>query len=472
MFAFVSIQLEKEFLSLILKNAENCEKAVAKITIDDLASPLMKDFFYEISEHYKKYNTILSKPELEQKVLDKFKEKEIAKEYIKKIYEENSASSIDNIIDSLKEKRKARDLSKTIHDIAQQLENGDLSKCDSLLYSFLENSCENTGFKEVDLMNNTKNLLNLLVKERENPSGFDGVPTGMQGIDKIICGLKKSELGLLVAKTGGYKSTTLTNIAGNALMMGKKVVYFVIESAPEQYAFNLYSYVSGVLAEKLQTSTASDEEIIKVYNTMNKIRELGGDIIFIDAPQNLNPTTLQMEIRKLKRKHGRVDLVIIDYLQIMDSEGGNKGDPYDWKRIITISKQLKSIARAENTPIWTAAQKAKVKNNLKTKEKETHDTEDIAYAKGITDNVDVAIEVYQSDTDKLMGIIQFFFLKARRSKFINNQGIRVLSNISYQVVDQKSTDELKAKVFGKPEKEKEKDEKPGSESSKDKVQAK
>ena len=67
-----------------------------------------------------------------------------------------------------------------------------------------------------------------------------------------------------------------------------------------------------------------------------------------------------------------------------------------------------------------------------------------------------------------MGAIQFFFLKARRSKFVNNQGIRVLSNIPYQIVDQKSTEELKSKVFIEEKKEEKKEKAKDG----DKVQAK
>lgn len=446
-FQFVSPALEFELINLSLRNTENMEKSLMKLNIKDFGSDISKTFFYEISEHYKKFNTIIGKTELEQKIKDSFENKEIALEWLNKIYNQSVDSSLDSLIVTIKQKKKARDFAEALRKMSTLTSEGKVDECNAFLHKFLEETSDIDSFQELALAKNTTHLLQQLIEERNNPTKFSGVSTGFLGIDAVIKGIKKQELMLWVGKTGGYKSTTMINCAANAQLMGKKVAFFVIESSPKQYAYNLQSYFSGVPSEHLQTATATDEEIALVYNTMEKVNKLGGEIYFIDAPQNLTPTNLQMEIRKLKRKYGIIDLVIVDYLQIMQDESGKKIDPYDWKGIATISKQLKAVARAEDVPIMTAAQKVKQKIQPNAKQTETHGVEDIAYAKGIADNCDICIEISQTEEDKVLNVAKFFFLKTRRSGSVKNEGIPFITDMSCQILDSASTSKLKAETL-------------------------
>ena len=164
--------------------------------------------------------------------------------------------------------------------------------------------------------------------------------------------------------------------------------------------------------------------------------------VAIDAPQNLTTTALQVEIRRAKRKFKNIDLVVIDYMQIMQNGSQN---PYDWQQLVNVSKQLKAIARAEDIPIISALQEVK-KAEEKGKKKEEHSQADIAYAKGITDNLDVVVKLHQSDMDKLANRMTFYFLKARRAAFVSNQGYSVRCNLSQQIIDLDSEKELKKRV--------------------------
>ena len=450
-FQFVSPSLEFELINLSIKSPENLEKSLMKLNIKDFGSDIAKTFFYEITNHYKKFNTIISKSELEQKIKDSFENKEIAQEWLNKIFNEQVVSSFDSLISTIKQKRKARDFAEAIRKMSSLTSEGKIEECDAFIHKFLEETYDNDLFQEMPLGKNTEILLEKLINERNNPTKFDGIPTGFVGVDSVIRGLKKQELLLWVGKTGGYKSTVMINCAANALLMGKKVAFFVIESSPEQYAYNLQSYLSGVSSENLQIAKATDEEIAIVFKTMERVKKLGGEIIFVDAPQNLTPSNLQMKIRELKRKYGVIDLVVVDYLQIMQDESGKKIDPYDWKGIATISKQLKSVARAENVPIMTAAQKTKQKIAPNSKQTETHGVEDIAYAKGIADNCDCCIEICQTDEDKIMNVAKFYFLKTRRSCSVKNEGIPFTTNMSCQILDRASTERLKAETLMKVE---------------------
>lgn len=448
-FQFSSISLEIELLNHLVKSEDNLEKALIKISNDDFTTDITKVLFYEITQFYKQYNKIISRLELQQKVIDTYQNKDIILQYIVQIYDINNNTNFDNIVESIKQKTKARKVARLIEVLANAVTSGDISKTDVIINDFMNNYDESNEFSKTPMLQKTNDFLQKIIDERNNPTKFDGIETGIQEVDKVIRGLKKSELALVLGKTGGYKTTTLINLACNALLMGKKVAFFIIESPVEQYTYNIQSYFSNIPAEKLQKATSTDQEIIQVYQIMNKVKQLGGEIIFIDCPQDLTPTKFQIEIKKAKRKYGNIDLVILDYMQIMNDESGNKTDPYDWKRLATISKQLKAIARAEQVPIWTAAQKVKnrVNPNSKKGNEETHGVEDIAFSKSISDNCDLVLEIYQSDQDKLMNIIELYFLKARRSNVKTGYGVKLQSNINYQQIDVLGTKILKEKYL-------------------------
>jgi hypothetical protein len=129
-------------------------------------------------------------------------------------------------------------------------------------------------------------------------------------------------------------------------------------------------------------------------------------------------------------------------MQIMQNGSAN---PYDWSALVNVSKQLKAIARAEDIPLISALQEVKKQDDGKKKESE-HSQADIAYAKGILDNVDLCVKIHQSDMDKLSNRMSFFFLKARRAAFVSNQGFSVRCNLSQQIIDIDSERKLKKEL--------------------------
>ena len=448
-YEFISPSLETELLSYCVRGAEFLEDIIVKINFNDFGSDITKSLYFEIVEHYKKFGAIPGKAELLQKINDKFKDKEIGAQFVEKIYTLQTNSSLPSLISVIKEKTKARATSEIIHKLANLVNDGKIDQIDTAVSKFLENSYNTSLFSELNFSKNTDLLLQKVFIERENPSKFNGCPTGFIGIDQYIKAIKEEELMLVIAGTGVGKSTFMLNVAANAFLMGKRVAFFVIESAPEQYSYNMQSYITGIEAKKLQESRATDEELLRVKNLMEKASENGGEVIFIDAPQDLTPTNLQMKIRELKRKCGIIDLVVVDYMQIAEDENGKGVDPYDWKRLTNISKQYKSIARAERVPILTAAQKVKQDNKNNTKKMpEAHNVSNIAYGKGIADNCDIVLELDMTEQDKLMNMIRMYLLKSRRTG-TNESPIKVICNYSLQTIDTTSTEQLKAKyLFG------------------------
>ena len=443
-FEFSNIELEKLFIKVICINTDNIELSIKNINVDNFTNDICRQIYFTIVEHYKQFNSIISIIELKEKLKNKFENKEIFLSFVDSIFNiEIKSDNIQSIISLLKEKTKARNIVKLVQSLGNNVSIGNLQKCDDILNKYLQLDNASKDFIEVDATNHIQNTLMDIIRERENPSQFSGIRTNFKCIDEVIQGLKKSEFMCFVAKSGGGKTTVMNNVVASNLLQGKKILYFIIESPVRQYEINISAYLANVNAKEMHENTASNETLQKVDKIWSKIKELGGEIIFIDAPQNLTTTALQMEIRRAKRKFkNQIDLVVIDYMQIMQNGSQN---PYDWAALTNVSKQLKAIARAEDVPIISALQEVKRQEEGKKKE-ESHSQADIAYAKGITDNLDVVIKLHQSDMDKLSNRMSFFFLKARRAAFISNQGFSVRCNLSQQIIDIDSEQKIKTEV--------------------------
>ena len=439
-FEYSNIELEKLLIKMMCLSVENLENVISKISVNDLTNDICKQAFFVITEHYKQFNSICTIIELKNKLNEKYYDKDLLNTFIDSIFKLNinQENGINSVISLIQEKTKARKIVKLIQQLGDSVNSGKVTKCDELLNKYLQYEDTSNSFAEIDATNHIQSTLMDIIHERQNPSKFQGIRTNFKCIDNIVQGLKNSEFLCFVAKSGGGKTTVMNNVVASNLLQGKKVLYFIIESPARQYEINLSAYLANVNAKEMHENTASNETLKKVDFVWQKVKELGGEVIFIDAPQNLTTTALQVEIRRAKRKYKKIDLVVIDYMQIMQNGSQN---PYDWQALVNVSKQLKAIARAEDLPIISALQE--VKKMEDSKKKEEHSQADVAYAKGVVDNVDLCIKIHQSDMDKLANRMSFFFLKARRAAFVSNQGCSVRCNLSQQIIDIDSEREVK-----------------------------
>ena len=444
-FEYSNIELEKLLIKMMCFSVENLEKTLNALNINDFTNEICKQTYFIIVEQYKQFNSICTPIEIKNILSAKYSDKDLINTFIDSIFnlQIEKDNSIDSVINSIQNKTKARNIVLLIQKLGNSVNAGDVKKCDDLLNNYLQYEDSSRNFTEIDATEHIQNTLIDIIKERQNPSQFQGVRTNFKCIDNVIQGLKKSEFMCFVAKSGGGKTTVMNNIVASNLLQGKKILYFIIESPARQYEINISAYLANVEAKQMHENTASNEVLKKVEVAWKMIKNMGGEIIFIDAPQNLTTTALQVEIRRAKRKFkNNIDLVVIDYMQIMQNGAQN---PYDWAALTNVSKQLKAIARAEDIPIISALQEVK-KTEEKGKQKQEHSQADIAYAKGITDNLDVVIKLHQSEMDKLSNRMSFYFLKARRAAFVANQGYSVRCNLSQQIIDLDSEKELKKKI--------------------------
>ncbi len=178
-------------------------------------------------------------------------------------------------------------------------------------------------------------------------SSYRSIPTGIKALDDTITGLNRSDLILLAARPGMGKTSFALNIAANvAIKQNKKVAFFSLEMTKEQLTSRMLSTESEVEGTKLRTGKISTNEwarLIEAGDVLSKTQ------IYLDDTPAITVPEMKAKLRRLKS----VDLVIIDYLQLMSGTKKNEGRVQE---ISEITRNLKILAKEINVPVITLSQ--------------------------------------------------------------------------------------------------------------------
>ena len=178
------------------------------------------------------------------------------------------------------------------------------------------------------------------------------IRSGFMDLDSLRGGFHRSDLLICAARPSVGKSALLLNFARNAAAgQNARVAIFSIEMSGEQFAQRLLASESGVEASRLRLGQMTE---IEERRAMAATGELSGMEIYIDDSSVVTIGQLQTKLRRLSQQLGGIDLVIIDYLQLMQSGGRSRDNRV--QEVSEISRGLKILARDLDVPIIAAAQ--------------------------------------------------------------------------------------------------------------------
>jgi replicative DNA helicase len=177
-----------------------------------------------------------------------------------------------------------------------------------------------------------------------------GVPTGFIDLDRLLGGLQPSDLIIIAGRPGMGKTAFMLSAAKNAAQIHKKhVAIFSLEMSNEQLVQRLISQETGIDSHRLRTGKLEEDEWPLFTHA---IEVLGDTRIFLDDTPSLTPLQMRTKCRRLHLEF-RLDLVILDYLQLMSS--GTRAENRV-QEVSFISRNMKILARELNVPVLAAAQ--------------------------------------------------------------------------------------------------------------------
>jgi replicative DNA helicase len=179
---------------------------------------------------------------------------------------------------------------------------------------------------------------------------MQGVPTHFKFLDEKLGGLQPSDLLIIAGRPGQGKTSFMLTIAKNAARISKKhIAIFSMEMSNEQVVQRLMSQETGIDSQRLRLGKLKDNE----WSLFNEAIEKFSDTqIFLDDSPGITPTQIRAKCRRLHLEH-RIDLVIIDYLQLMSGDNRNENRVQE---VSYISRNLKALARELNVPVLAASQ--------------------------------------------------------------------------------------------------------------------
>ncbi|MBN1231183.1 MAG: replicative DNA helicase [Anaerolineales bacterium] len=177
-----------------------------------------------------------------------------------------------------------------------------------------------------------------------------GVPTDLVDLDKILNGFQPSDLLIIAGRPGQGKTSFLMTVASNAaLKRNKHIAIFSMEMSNEQVVQRMIAQHSGIDAQKLRSGKLSDHEWSLFHQSMEV---LGDTHIHLDDTPALTPTQIRAKCRRLHMEQ-KLDLIIVDYLQLMS---GDRRNDNRVQEVSYISRYLKVLARELDVPVLAAAQ--------------------------------------------------------------------------------------------------------------------
>ena len=211
-----------------------------------------------------------------------------------------------------------------------------------------------TGGDFVPIRQVALNVLDKIEQATRSKSTVTGLATGFIDLDYRMSGLQPSDLILIAARPSMGKTAFVLNIADYiAVRRQKTCLIFSLEMSKEQLVNRMLAMESNVDSQKLRTGTLTDADWDAVVEGIGTI---GNSKLIIDDTPGISVMELRSKCRKVKLEYG-LDLVMIDYLQLMQSAGGRTYSGENRQQVVSdISRALKIMAKELNAPVIALSQ--------------------------------------------------------------------------------------------------------------------
>lgn len=216
-----------------------------------------------------------------------------------------------------------------------------------------------------------------------------GIPTGFTDLDNLLGGLQPSDLIIIAARPGVGKTSLATTIATNAALKHNAVVaMFTLEMSGEQLVQRMISGQTGIDSQRLRLGRIEDiewEQFTRVSGLLSQTS------IFIDDTASPSPMEIRTKARRLAAEH-ELDLIIIDYLQLMQS--GERRNENRVQEISYISRALKALARELEVPVVALSQLSRA---VEARQDKRPILSDLRESGSIEQDADIVMFIYRDE---------------------------------------------------------------------------
>ena len=196
---------------------------------------------------------------------------------------------------------------------------------------------------------------------QSNPDSFKGIPTGFKRLDKMTNGLQAGALIVLAARPGMGKTSLAMNLVENAsLRAGKTCAVFSLEMPRHEIVQRLICAYANVSMKNALSGELSAKEWKKLMLAGDQLKKSN---IYIDDSSRVTPAEILSKCRRLKTTAGGVDLIMIDYIQLMSSgDSSMAGSENRQQEVASITRDLKIMAKELGVPVIALSQLRRIQS--------------------------------------------------------------------------------------------------------------
>ena len=306
---------------------------------------------------------------------------------------ESTAANIDYYLKIISDDALLRRLIEVSNDINQmgydttQNVGDTLDLAESKILSIVKDK-RSTEFQNIkDVVSRVQRNLEVLATTKGD---ITGIPTGWTDLDKITSGLHENQLIIIGARPAMGKTAFALNLATNvAISTGKTVALFNLEMGSEQLANRMLSSLGQIEGYKFMSGKLNNNDYVKFNEALSQLEDTN---IFIDDTPGITIGEIRSKCRRLKTSETGLDLVIIDYLQLI-SGGKNYGSNRQ-QEVSDISRALKMLAMELNIPVIALCQ---LSRTVESREDKRPLMSDLRESGSIEQDADIVAFLYRDD---------------------------------------------------------------------------
>ena len=234
----------------------------------------------------------------------------------------------------------------------------------------------------------------------EAKTDFTGIRTGYYDFDNMTRGLQKKQVIIVAGRPGCGKSAFALNVALNAAIKNKNsIAFFSLEMGVEEIAKRMFGCVGKIDGDVLKTGKLKNNDWKKWNEAMS---ELSDTKFFIDDSGGLTVSEIRRKCRKLKNSDSGLDLIVIDYLQLLSSSSKYAGQRV--QEVSEISRDIKKLAMELDVPAIALAQLSRSVEQRKDGDK-TPKLSDLRESGSIEQDADIVLFLHSDEYGKYDGNI-------------------------------------------------------------------
>jgi len=349
-----SIEAERAVLGGVILDNESWYKIADILQVDDFYNELNRKIFsciVELSNNNIPFDLVTINEKVNPNNDASFHE------YLKEIISETpSAANIASYANIVREQSIIRQLINVSNDLIEKSHDGSvdsktlLDEAEQKIFGITDESLKSeNGFKALSEL--CGESMKTIEKLQETKGGITGVPTGFSKFDEKTTGLQKGDLIIVAGRPSMGKTAFAMNIAENASIKNDAVTaIFSMEMPGSQLSMRLLASVGRVNQQRLRNGNLTDDDMPRLTSAVAILSKAN---IFIDDTAALTPLDIRARARRLKREKGALDLIVIDYMQLMRFNNSVENRATE---LSEISRSLKALARELEVPVIALSQ--------------------------------------------------------------------------------------------------------------------